>query len=52
MPTEYISEACREYLQPLILGEDYPPYKDGLPQYVELKNVGVEKKLASTYELK
>jgi len=59
MPTEYISEdgfgiteACREYLQPLILGEDYPPYKDGLPQYVELKNVGVAKKLASTYELK
>ncbi|WP_069470270.1 6-phosphofructokinase [Candidatus Marithrix sp. Canyon 246] len=59
MPTEYISEdgfgiteACREYLQPLILGEDYPPYKDGLPQYVELKNVGIAKKLASTYELK
>lgn len=59
MPTEYISEdgfgiteACREYLQPLILGEDYPPYKDGLPQYVELKNVGVAKKLSSTYELK
>jgi 6-phosphofructokinase len=59
MPTDYISEdgfgiteACREYLQPLILGEDYPPYKDGLPQYVELKNVGVAKKLSSTYELK
>lgn len=59
MPMDYISEdgfgiteACREYLQPLILGEDYPPYKDGLPQYVELKNVGVAKKLASTYELK
>ncbi len=59
MPMDYISEdgfgiteACREYLQPLILGEDYPPYKDGLPQYVELKNVGVAKKLSSTYELK
>ncbi len=59
MPMDYISEdgfgiteACREYLQPLILGEDYPPYKDGLPQYVELKNVGVPKKLSSTYELK
>jgi 6-phosphofructokinase len=59
MPMDYISEdgfgiteACREYLQPLILGEDYPPYKDGLPQYVELKNIAVEKKLSSTYELK
>lgn len=59
MPLEFISEdgfgitpACREYLQPLILGEDYPPYKDGLPQYVVLKNVGVPKKLSTTYELK
>jgi hypothetical protein len=30
---------------PLIQGEDYPPYKNGLPQYVRLKNVGVKKKL-------
>ncbi|SFP75596.1 pyrophosphate-dependent phosphofructokinase [Nitrosomonas cryotolerans] len=40
-----ISEACREYLAPLIEGEDYPPYKDGLPDYVRLKNVAVKKKL-------
>jgi len=33
-------------LAPLIQGEDYPPYKDGLPDYVTLKNVAVEKKLA------
>lgn len=59
MPMEFISEdgmgitpACREYLQPLILGEDYPPYENGLPQYVVLKNVGVPKKLSTTYELK
>lgn len=59
MPLEYISEdgfgiteSCREYLQPLILGEDYPPYKNGLPQYVVLKNVAVPKKLAATYNLK
>ncbi len=52
MPAEYISEdgfgiseACREYLLPLIEGEDYPPYKNGLPDYVRLKNVAVEKKL-------
>jgi len=48
----WITEKCREYLQPLILGEDYPPYKDGLPQYVVLKNIGVPKKLSTTYTLK
>ncbi len=52
MPPEFISEdgygitdACRAYLSPLIQGEDYPPFKDGLPQYVELKKVAVPKKL-------
>ncbi len=59
MPLDFISddgfgitEACREYLQPLILGEDYPPYENGLPQYVTLKNIGVPKKLSTTYNLK
>ncbi len=42
-----ITEKCRTYLTPLIKGEDYPPYKDGLPQYVQLKNVAVTKKLAT-----
>ncbi len=44
MPAEYISDdgffitpACREYLQPLIEGEDFPPYRNGLPEYVKLK---------------
>ncbi|CAH1388284.1 6-phosphofructokinase [Candidatus Nitrotoga sp. M5] len=40
-----ITDKCRAYLVPLIKGEDYPPYKDGLPQYVRLKNVAVPKKL-------
>ena len=40
-----ITEKCRTYLSPLIKGEDYPPYKDGLPQYVRLKNIAVPKKL-------
>lgn len=40
-----ITDKCREYLAPLIKGEDYPPYKDGLPSYVRLKNVAVAKKL-------
>jgi len=41
----HITDKCREYLSPLIKGEDYPPYKNGLPQYVTLKNVAVNKKL-------
>ena len=52
MPRDFISgdgfgitAKCRQYLTPLIQGEDYPPYKNGLPQYVRLKNVGVKKKL-------
>jgi len=40
-----ITEKCRTYLAPLIKGEDYPPYKNGLPQFVQLKNVAVTKKL-------
>jgi 6-phosphofructokinase 1 len=41
-----ITKRCRDYLQPLIAGEDYPPYgKDGMPKYVQLKNVSVNKKL-------
>ena len=58
MPRDYISEdgfaitdACREYLLPLIAGEDYPPYKNGLPDYVVLKNIAVSKKLDKSFEL-
>ena len=40
-----ITDKCRAYLEPLISGEDYPPYKNGLPQYVRLKNAAVPKKL-------
>ena len=52
MPRSYISKdgfgitpAARRYLAPLIQGEDYPPYKDGLPAYIRLKSVAVKKKL-------
>ena len=38
-------EKCRRYLLPLIQGEDYPPFRNGLPVYVRLKNVAVPKKL-------
>ncbi len=41
-----ITQRCRTYLEPLIAGEDYPPYgKDGMPKYVQLKNLAVPKKL-------
>ena len=40
-----ITGRARDYLEPLISGEDYPPYKNGLPQYVRLKNKLVRKKL-------
>jgi 6-phosphofructokinase 1 len=52
MPRDFISkdgfgitDKCKQYLIPLIQGEDYPKYKDGLPVYVTLKNVAVDKKL-------
>lgn len=41
----HITAACREYLTPLIQGEAPPPFKQGLPDYVTLKNVAVKKKL-------
>jgi 6-phosphofructokinase len=40
-----ITAKARNYLAPLIAGEDYPPYKDGLPDYVRIKGVGVKRKL-------
>ena len=46
-----ITDKCRRYLAPLIRGEDYPTYRDGLPVYVTLKNIAVAKKLAG-FELK
>lgn len=43
LPRNFISEngfhitpAARAYLNPLIQGEAYPPYKDGLPEYLSL----------------
>jgi 6-phosphofructokinase 1 len=53
MPMEYISEdgfgitqGCKDYLYPLMQGESYPEYDDnGMPKYVTLDNVAVDKKL-------
>jgi 6-phosphofructokinase len=58
MPREFITEdgfgvtpAGRRYLAPLIQGEDYPPYKDGVPQYARPKNLGVRKKLKDEFKV-
>ena len=52
MPENFISKdgfsitnSCREYLLPLIEGENYPPYNNGLPEYVVMKKTKVNKKL-------
>jgi 6-phosphofructokinase 1 len=45
-----ITEKAREYFQPLIQGEDYPPYKNGVPQYAKLKNILIEKKLEEDFK--
>ena len=54
LPRDYINEEgfhitqkAREYLLPLIQGEAYPPYVNGLPDYISLKNTLVTKKLES-----
>jgi len=53
MPRDFISadgfgitDKCRRYLAPLIAGEDYPAYRNGLPVYATLKNTPVPRKLA------
>jgi 6-phosphofructokinase 1 len=40
-----ITDAARRYLAPLIVGETYPPFRNGLPDYVRLRNVVVPKRL-------
>ena len=44
-----ITEACRRYLEPLIRGEDYPPYVNGLPKYVTMKGRPVAKRLNTDF---
>jgi 6-phosphofructokinase 1 len=58
VPRDYITEdgfgitaACRRYLQPLIAGEAYPPYKDGLPDYVKIKGAPVRRKVKTEFKL-
>jgi len=58
MPRKFISadgfqitKACREYLQPLIQGEDHPPYKNGVPVHAKLKNTLVKKKIKADFKI-
>tara|TARA_Y100000590_G_scaffold122407_7_gene140125 strand:+ start:1630 stop:2895 length:1266 start_codon:yes stop_codon:yes gene_type:complete len=52
MPRSYISKdgfgitkSCKNYLEPLIQGEAYPPYKDGIPVIASLRSKLLKKKL-------
>jgi 6-phosphofructokinase 1 len=55
MPVDFISkdgygitDACRDYLYPLIQGEAYPDYDErGMPRYVILKNALIKRKLGA-----
>ncbi len=40
-----VTEACKNHIRPLIQGEAYPPYKDGVIETASLKNKLVKKKL-------
>lgn len=58
MPKSYITrdgfgitQRARTYLQPLIKGENYPPYRNGLPRYIELKNIAVPKILNTPFDI-
>jgi 6-phosphofructokinase 1 len=58
MPRDFITEdgfhitaKCRQYLEPLVRGEDYPPYRNGLPAYVTLRNAAVPKKLGTPFKI-
>ena len=46
-----ITPKARAYLSPLVRGEDYPPFKGGLPKYVRLKNVAVPKKVGIEFKI-
>ncbi|WP_286221964.1 6-phosphofructokinase [Marinobacter apostichopi] len=58
MPIHYITDDgfgitqdCRDYLQPLIEGESFPPFENGLPRVAKLKNQLVEKKLKTPFQI-
>jgi 6-phosphofructokinase 1 len=46
-----ITDAARRYLAPLIVGEAYPPFRNGLPEYVKLQNLPTQKKLSKEFSI-
>jgi ATP-dependent phosphofructokinase / diphosphate-dependent phosphofructokinase len=46
-----ITSACRRYLAPLIAGEDYPPFRNGLPDYVRIKGKPVRRRLKAEFKI-
>ena len=58
MPSDFISrdgfgitQLARTYLAPLIEGEDYPPYLNGVPNYARLAKLPVKKKLNTPFDI-
>ena len=58
MPIHYISDDgfgitqdCRDYLEPLIAGEAFPPFDKGLPRVAHLQAVLAPKKLKTSFEV-
>ena len=58
MPSDFISrdgfgitQLARDYLAPLIEGEDYPPYLNGVPNYARLAKLPVKKKLNTPFDI-
>ena len=58
VPREYITtdgfgitQVCRRYLEPLVAGEAYPPYRNGLPDYVRIKGAPVRRKLNTEFKI-
>ena len=58
LPLEYITpdgfgitDQCREYLTPLIEGEDYPIYLNGIPTYTVLKRNLMQKKIKNNFSI-
>jgi 6-phosphofructokinase 1 len=46
-----ITAAARRYLEPLIAGEDWPPYEQGLPKYLRFKGKAVRRRLSTSFSL-
>ncbi|WP_148861836.1 6-phosphofructokinase [Marinobacter fonticola] len=58
MPIHYITDDgfgitqdCRDYLEPLIHGESFPPFENGLPKVARIRGFLAEKKLKTAFDI-